>query len=318
MFLINVPVGLAALVAAGRLVPESRSDSARRLDLGGVALGSIVLGLIVVPLVEGRAAGWPWWVPAAFAAALPAAALWLAYERRVSARGGAPLIELGLFRQRGFRVGVGLALVFWMVTSFFLLLGLYLQDGLGYSPIQSGLLFTPIAVPFVAASLSSGRLAGLGDERMLALGAATASAGLLVAALSVAGTGGGFPGAALLLAFVLVGSGCGLFMPTVITAVLRRIPAGAAGSASGVLSTAQQVGNALGVATAGTAFFSALGHGSGGAAYGDAFALAAAIPLAVTAVASVLALRLRERPARLSLAPSSAGLGSSGGGEAGC
>jgi EmrB/QacA subfamily drug resistance transporter len=294
VFLVNVPVGIAAIVAAQRLVPESRSESARRLDLGGVALGSLVLGLVVFPLVEGREAGWPWWVPAAFAAALPAAAVWLRYERRVSARGGSPLVELGLFRERAFRIGVGLVLLFWMITSFFLFLGLYFQDGLGYGPMSSGLLFTPLAVVFVVASLTSGRLVRVPHERLLAIGAALASAGLLVAAFAASGTSGALPVAPLMLAFALVGVGNGLFMPTAVTGVLRRIPAADAGSASGVLSTAQQLGNALGVAIAGAAFFGELGSHHGPAAYGDALAAGALVAALVTLAAALLALRLRQ------------------------
>ena len=295
VFLINVPVGIAALVAAGRLVPESRSDSARRLDLGGVALGSLVLGLIIVPLVEGRQAGWPWWVPVAFAAAVPAAALWIAYERRVKARGGSPLVELSLFRERGFRLGVPLVLLFWMVTSFFLILGLYLQDGLGYSPVAAGLLFAPLAVAFVAASLSTGRLSSISDDRVLAVGASVAALGHVLAGLTVSGAGDAFPGLPLILAFVLIGAGNGLFMPTAVGAVLRRIPGDAAGSASGVLSTAQQIGYALGVAGAGSAFFSELGGRAGGAAYGDALSVGTLVAIAVALAATLLALRLRER-----------------------
>jgi EmrB/QacA subfamily drug resistance transporter len=295
VFLINVPVGVAALVASSRLVPESRSGSARRLDLGGVALGSLVLGLVVVPLVEGREAGWPWWVPVAFATAVPATALWLAHERRVSAGGGSPLVELGLFRERSFRLGVGLVLMFWMVTSFFLLLGLYYQDGLGYSPIQAGLLFLPLAVPFVIASVNSGRLSWIPHERLLPGAAAIVSGGLMLAGIVVSGSGA-FPAAPLMVAFLLVGGGCGVFMPTVITAVLGRIPPDSAGSASGVLSTAQQIGNAMGVTIAGTAFFSELGSRAGSAAFGDALAAGTSVAVAMTLGAALLALRLRPRP----------------------
>jgi EmrB/QacA subfamily drug resistance transporter len=297
VFLINVPVGIAALVAAGKLVPESRSPSARRLDLGGVALGSLVLGLVIVPLVEGRQAGWPWWVPVAFAAAVPAAALWIAYERRVTARGGSPLVELSLFRERGFRLGVPLVLMFWMVTSFFLLIGLYLQDGLGYSPLAAGLLFTPLAVAFVVASLSTGKLDSVGDDRLLTIGASVAALGLVLSALITADAGDAFPGLPLILAFVVVGAGNGCFMPTAVGAVLRRIPSDAAGSASGVLATAQQIGYALGVAGAGTAFFGELGSRAGGAAYGDALSVGTLVSIAVALGAMLLALRLRERPA---------------------
>jgi EmrB/QacA subfamily drug resistance transporter len=297
VFLVNVPVGIAALVAARRILPESRSESARRLDLGGVALGSIVLGLIVFPLVDGREAGWPWWVPVAFAAAVPAAALWLLHERRMSARGGSPLVELSLFRERDFRIGVSMVLLFWMVTSFFLLIGLYFQDGLGYSPLSSGLLFTPLAVIFVAASLGSGRLGRIPHHRRLAGGAALAVIGLLLAALAVSGTGSALPTAPLMVAFAILGVGNGIFMPTATTAVLRRVPTSEAGSASGVLSTAQQLGNALGVTLAGTAFFSELGSHAGPAAYGDALAAGALVAAVALLAAALLAFRLRERVA---------------------
>jgi EmrB/QacA subfamily drug resistance transporter len=297
VFLVNVPVGIAALIAARRILPESRSENARRLDLGGVALGSLVLGLVVVPLVEGREAGWPWWVPVAFAAAVPAAALWLRHERRVMAAGGSPLVELSLFRERDFRIGVALVLLFWMVTSFFLLIGLYFQDGFGYSPISSGLLFTPLAVVFVAASLSSGRLTRFSHDRLLAGGAAVAAAGLLIAAAAVSNTGSALPVVPLMLSFVVLGVGNGVFMPTAVTAVLRRIPAADAGSASGVLSTAQQLGNAFGVSIAGTAFFSELGSHGGPAAYGDALAAGTLVAAVALLAVTLLALRLRERVA---------------------
>jgi EmrB/QacA subfamily drug resistance transporter len=295
VFLINVPVGIVAFVAAGRLVPESRSESARRLDLGGVALLSLVLGLIVFPLVEGRQAGWPWWVPVAFVAALPAGALWLAHERRVTARGGAPLVELGLFRERRFSIGVSVVLLFWMITSFFLLLGLYFQNGLGYSPIVSGLLFTPLAVTFVTASLNTHRFGRIPHDRLLTGAGTIASGGLLIAAITASGTVSALPAAGLVPAFVLVGLGTGLFMPTVTTAVLRGVPTASAGSASGVLSTAQQVGNAMGVTIAGTVFFSQLGSHTGPAAYGDALAVGTLVAVGVTLSAALLATRLRER-----------------------
>jgi EmrB/QacA subfamily drug resistance transporter len=306
VFLINVPVGIAAFVLAARLVPESRSEQARRLDIGGVALGSLALGLVVFPLVEGREAGWPVWVPAALVAAIPVAAIWLWHERRVTARGGSPLVELGLFRQRHFSIGLSAVLAFWMMTSFFTLLGLYLQNGLGYSPIESGLLFTPLAVTFVAASLNIGRLAWISPERLLPGAAAMAAGGFVLAALTVSGTVSSLPAAPLMGAFVLVGLGAGAFMPTVITTVLGRTESHQAGSASGVLSTAQQIGNALGVTIGGTVFFDALGSHSGPAAYGDAFAAGTLVAAGVALAAALLALRLRERTAPETAAAGSA------------
>src|SRR5919198_255825 len=100
VFLINVPVGLIALLSADRLIPESRSESARRLDLVGVALATLTLGLVMIPAVEGREVGWPAWTFVAFAAAVPAAALFVASQRRKAAQGGSPLLELRLFEAR--------------------------------------------------------------------------------------------------------------------------------------------------------------------------------------------------------------------------
>src|SRR5919197_2380191 len=178
VFLINLPVGIAAVIAAGRLVPESHAQEVRRLDLGGVALGSFVLLLVVTPIVEGRAAGWPWWVPAALAAALPLGAAWVAFERRVTARGGAPLVDLSLFALRGYRLGLALALVFYTgLTCVFFLLALYLQDGMGLSPFGSGLAFTPLAVLFVGATLIAPRLFARVGERLIAAGAGIMAVG---------------------------------------------------------------------------------------------------------------------------------------------
>jgi EmrB/QacA subfamily drug resistance transporter len=293
VFLINVPVGLAAVVAAGRLVPESRSRGARRPDLPGVALGSIVALLVVFPIVEGRAAGWPWWVPAALVAALPVGAAWAAYERSLTARGGAPLVDLSLFRLRGYRLGLALALLFYTgLTCVFFLLGLYLQDGLGLSPLESGLAFTPLAVPFVAATLIAPRYFARVGDRLIAYGSALMAPTAGAVAIGVATTHPSGPTPELIAGLSILCIGPGIVVPGLIHAVLRSVPAESAGSASGVLTTAQQMGNALGVAIAGAIFFGALGDGVGAHAYDRAFAIALAWSVATAALSTVLALRV--------------------------
>jgi hypothetical protein len=121
-----------------------------------------------VPAVEGREVGWPAWTFAAFAAALPAAGLFVAAERRIAARGGSPLLELQLFDARGFRIGLPSAVVLYFVISFFFLLAIYLQDGLGLNALESGLAFTPIAVAL--------GVAGIGTIFFGQLGSATGAA----------------------------------------------------------------------------------------------------------------------------------------------
>jgi EmrB/QacA subfamily drug resistance transporter len=295
VFLINVPVGLAALAAAGRVIPESRSATARRVDPLGIGLASLVLALIMIPVIEGRDLGWPVWGFVALAAAVPTGALFVAHERRLAARGGAPLAELRLFEERGFRIGVLSAVILYGVISFFLLLSIYLQDGLGLSAIDSGLAFTPLAIAFVAGSLTGPRLSAGARDHLPQVGAAVAAVGLLATLGAVEGSSGGSVPALLIPALVPVGAGLGLAVPTLINLVLRGVPTTDAGAGSGILTTSQQIGNALGVGIVGTIFFAALGSGVGPASYGDAFSLAIAVQAVLALISAALVSRAHAR-----------------------
>jgi EmrB/QacA subfamily drug resistance transporter len=294
VFLVNVPVGAIALLAANRVLPESRSETVRRLDLVGVGLATLALSLVMIPAVEGRELGWPAWTFAAFAAAIPVAAVFVAAERRIAARGGSPLVELRLFETRGFRVGLLSATVLYFVISFFFLLALYMQEGLGLSPLDSGLAFTPIAVAFVASSLTGPRLADGAREYLPQVGAMVAALGLITTIVAVQATGNGSVSAWLILAMVPVGAGMGLAIPPLINLVLRAVPPTEAGAASGTLVTAQQIGAALGVAIVGTVFFSELGSSVSTAAFGDAFSVSLAVQAAFALTAAALVSRARQ------------------------
>jgi EmrB/QacA subfamily drug resistance transporter len=296
VFLINIPVGVAALLASGPVISESRSETARRLDLAGVALGSLVLVLSMVPLVEGREVGWPVWAFAALVAALPAAVLFVALERRVAARGRAPLVELRLLEAPSFRIGVLSAMILYGVISFFLLLSIYLQEGLGLSAIDSGLAFTPLAVAFVGGSIGGPRLGERRREHLPQAGAALAAIGLLATIAVVRSSPGGAVSAGLLGALVVFGAGMGLAIPGLINLSLRAVPPSDAGAASGLLTTSQQIGNALGVALVGTIFFAELGSRSDAAAYGDALSVAMGVQVILALAAAALVSRAR-RPA---------------------
>jgi EmrB/QacA subfamily drug resistance transporter len=294
VFLVNVPVGVVALLAANRVIPESRSEKTRRLDLLGVALATLALSLVMIPAVEGRELGWPAWTFVAFAAAIPAAAVFVRAERRIAARGGSPLIELGLFETRGFRIGLLSATVLYFVISFFFLLAIYMQEGLDLSALDSGLAFTPIAAAFVAASLTGPRLADGAREYLPQIGATIAALGLITTIVAVQATGNGSVSAWLILAMVPIGAGMGLAIPSLINLVLRAVPPTDAGAASGTLVTAQQIGAALGVATVGTVFFSELGSSVSTAAFGDAFSVSLAVQAAFALTAAALVSRARQ------------------------
>jgi MFS family permease len=150
IFWVNVPVGIAAVVLARRLVPESRaavSGTGRgRLDLLGAALFTTALVAIVLPLLDGRAQGWPAWSWACLAAGLALLAVFAAHLRAMSRRGGQPLLDPAIFAVRAFRAGLTCQVLFWcQQAASYLLLALYLQEGRGLSPIKAGGVFAVLA-----------------------------------------------------------------------------------------------------------------------------------------------------------------------------
>ena len=140
IFLVNLPIGIAALVAAWFLLRESRAPRARRLDLGGVVIASAGLGLLAYPLVEGRDQGWPAWAFIMLAVSIPVLVLFVFYERIKTRRDGSPLVELSMFKDRAFSAGTALSAVFFSALPAFLLtFSFSLQFGVGFSPLRSGL-----------------------------------------------------------------------------------------------------------------------------------------------------------------------------------
>jgi len=273
VFLINLPVGLAALSLAPRRIPESRSPT-RRLDLLGTLLVSAGLAALMLPLVEGRAQGWPVWTWLCLGAAPVLLGLFALQQRRLHRAGGDPLLDPTLFRERAFSAGLLTQLAFWGgQASFFLVLALYLQHGRGLDPLQAGLVFTILAGAYLVTSLQAPRLTLQFGRRLVAAGALTLALGHLLLLWSVLeiGTRGwiGLLGPGL----VLVGAGMGLCITPLVSTILGVLDPQRAGAASGALSTVQQVGNALGVALTGLLFFGALGSG---ADYSAAFALSLA------------------------------------------
>jgi EmrB/QacA subfamily drug resistance transporter len=264
IFWINVPIGAAALLAAPRLIPESRDPHASRLDLTGVTLITACLIAVVLPLVEGRQAGWPAWSWAALAAAVPLAIAFAVHQRRKADRGGVPLLNPRIFASWPLRAGLITQTAFWcQQAASYLVLGLYLQQGRGLSPLAAGGVFTFLAVGYLLTSFRAPALTMRFGRSVIAAGAVTAALGdaALYLATAHAGTGGSvawlFPG------LLLLGAGQGLCITPLTTTVLSHSDPATAGSVSGALSTAQQVGNSVGVAVTGVLFFGALGHGYG-------------------------------------------------------
>jgi EmrB/QacA subfamily drug resistance transporter len=259
IFLVNVPVALLALVAAALVVRESKSEHPLRLDLGGVAIVTVGLLLLVYPLVVGRDLGWPAWTFASMAASAPVLAAFALWERHKAVKDGSPLVPPGLFGERAFVAGLLVNLIFFLgVGSFFLVLALHLQVGLGFTPLQAGLTILPFSLGGVVASGISVQLAPKVGRWVLAAGALLMAAGVvgLILAFSLYGTGTGTW--EMLPALLVAGFGMGLILPPLADVILAGVPSDDAGAASGVLSSTNQLGNAVGVAIVGVIFFGLL------------------------------------------------------------
>jgi EmrB/QacA subfamily drug resistance transporter len=262
IFWINVPIGVAALLAAPRLVPESRSEHGSRLDLTGVALITACLIAVVLPLVEGRQAGWPAWSWAALAAAVPLAITFAVHQRRKADRGGVPLLNPRVFASWPLRAGLITQTAFWcQQAASYLVLGLYLQQGRGLSPLAAGGVFTFLAAGYLITSFRAPALTVRFGRSVIAAGAVTAALGDAALYLATAHAGTGGPVAWLFPGLLLLGAGQGLCITPLTTTVLSHADPATAGSVSGALSTAQQVGNSVGVAVTGVLFFGALSDG---------------------------------------------------------
>jgi EmrB/QacA subfamily drug resistance transporter len=259
-YLVNVPVGAAAVALAPRVVPESRAELRDRLDAGSAALIAAALVAVVLPLVEGRQDGWPPWTWASLAAAAPLLLAFALRQRRLAERGGSPLVPPALFGRRAFTVGLLGTIAFYAgMASFFFVLAVYLQQGRGLDALGSGLTFTPLAIGYLAASIASPKLVSRLGRQALALGGIIRAVALAGLALTVAAIGVGGDTAALVPALLVDGVGMGLLTAPLVSTVLAGMQARDAGAATGVLSTAQQVGNTIGVAVIGAVFYGALG-----------------------------------------------------------
>ncbi|WP_149259214.1 MFS transporter [Actinomadura sp. K4S16] len=265
IFLINLPVGLIALIAGWFVVGESHSPTAPKLDLLGMVLAVSGILLLIYPLIKGRDHGWPAWIFAMMAASAVVLALFVAYEHRRTRTVGSPLVVLGLFRARAFTTGMVGYLIFWIsLGGFFLVWTLYLQMGLGWSPLHAGLTAAIFAVGAGAGSgLSVEVLTPRFGRKVLMAGALFNAAGFAWYALAADHYGPGISSWGMAGPLVLAGFGFGLVIAPIVDVILAGVDRHDAGSASGLLNTTQQVGWALGVALVGVLFFAQLEHDSG-------------------------------------------------------
>ena len=158
VFLVNLPVGIAIALAALRLMPEAARRPGTRLDLPGAAMLFVSLTCLIGPVTAGHELGWSLWLWSVVAAGGAGFGLFLRFERMVERRGGLPLLDLALLGDLPFLRGLGAALSLQFGNvSFYLVITLFTQSDLGFSPLQAGLAVVPLALAFTLASQLAGR-----------------------------------------------------------------------------------------------------------------------------------------------------------------
>jgi EmrB/QacA subfamily drug resistance transporter len=289
VFFVNVPVAVISLVLSVRFVPETRERSARRPDFAGAVLLTAALLAIVYPLLEGRSLGWPAWIWLMLGAGVVALCVLGFVEERRQRDQVAPLLRTRLFRIPAFTAGLGVQLAFAAgIQGFFLIFTIWVQAGQHYSPLRAGLttvafslgsfVLAPIAVPLAE---RYGRLVLAAGGVLMAAGLA----GVDVGAHHVGTSTSPWP---LVPGLAVAGAGLALLVIPLVNVVLAAVPAEAAGGASGLFSTAQQLGGAIGIAAIGTVFFGSLGRHP----LVDSFTHAAPYAAAAFGVCAVLSMML--------------------------
>lgn len=261
IFLINLPLGLFALIVGARFLPSGQVRSAARLDVLGAVIAAVAALLMVYPAVQGRELGWPAWTFVLAGTSLALFVVFAKVESRTAQRGGDPLVVPSLFGNRAFSGGLvtGLA-IFTSMIGFSLVLTVFLQLGLGFSPLKAGLTVLPQAIGSMFGFLAAG--AGLARKlgrTALHVGTMLMMAGVIGVFLVLRGSGVEVSPWHLAPALLAYGAGLGLFLAPFFDIVLAGVQPREYGSASGTLNAVQQFGSALGVAVLGTVFFGILG-----------------------------------------------------------
>lgn len=298
VFLVNVPVGIAIVVLAALLVPDTRSPRPPALDPASVVLASAAVFAVLFPVIEGRSLGWPAWGWAMLAAGLALVGLVAVLQRRREAAGRAALLPPRLFRDRGFAAGVVVQAAFQgAMNAVTVILLIYVQVGLAFTALGAGTSLLPFSLgAFVGVAAAVPLTPRLG-RTLLLVGAVVQCAGVLAVMAIVAAAGPALTGWTIAVPLAAMGAGLSLLIVPLVDVALATVPTADAGAASGVYSTFQQVGAAVGIAVSGAVFFGVVGTDLTRAGLERGFLAAAWTSVAGYALAALATLLLPDRRA---------------------
>lgn len=259
IFLVNIPLGMIALVAGSILIPPGRGQRGLRNDWIGILIAGAAILALVFPLVEGRTLGWPAWLFALMVASAFGLAGFYFWERAREQAGQPQLLSIHLLNNRRYMLGTGMAMMFFSgIPGMFMILALFLQSGFDFTPLQSGLATLPFPVGVLLASWINGRL---GSDRLrgrMLAGVLLLIVGMSMLRLAILGIADRVEPLYFVVPLLLSGLGLGISISALFQSVLAVVPPRDAGSGAGALQTFQQIGGALGVALVGEIFFASL------------------------------------------------------------
>jgi MFS family permease len=260
IFFINLPLGIFAVVGALRFLPDSRLPEPPKLDLVGVLFAAGGAFLLLFPLVQGRELDWPVWCFVMLAAGLIVFGVFSYFESRRERKGLDPLVTPSLFRKRAFTGGLALGMVFFgALIGTGLIFTFYLQIGLGYSPLKAGLSTLPQALGTIAGfGVAAAGLTEKYGRKALQLGTVIMLVATAGFAYTVWKAGAGINPYQMIPSLLFLGIGMGIAMAPFFNIVLAGVDDHETGSASGALTSVQQLGGAFGIAVLGTIFFALL------------------------------------------------------------
>lgn len=289
VFLINVPVIVLAVPAALIWVRETKGEGTDGMDFPGAILLALSVLALVLPLIEGREHGWPWWSLALLALSPPLLIIFWLYEKRRERSGASPLVPPSVVTaSRRLYRGLLAAVLFYALAAFFLTFSVYQQAGLGRDALAAGLAILPLGIGQLM-----GPTCGLRLSRWLGSRAATFGMSLEVLGLTLAASVAVIDKPSLLFVpLLLIGVGQGIALPALVRLNVDLVEPRWAGLAAGIVSAAMQLGAALSVAVVGGVFFSLAPAGADADAVKSGFAVACLLIGMAMATAAILSRRL--------------------------
>jgi EmrB/QacA subfamily drug resistance transporter len=269
IFLVNVPLGIAAILAGRRYLPRTAPAAPHgRLDAASVTLAMVGGVALVYPLIQGREHGWPAWSFALIAGGVALLFAFAALQGRRTRRGRTPLVEPSILRRRPYVAGLAVVVGFiGAMGGMMIALNVMFQAGLGMSPLACAVATVAIPLAAIGGSITSSALLAKLGRTTMHIGIATMVAGLIAVDLVLRSAGGSVSASELAGPLAVTGFGMGMVFVPMFDVILAGVAPHEIGSASGLLESVQQLAMSLGIAAVGTVLFDRLGGGRGAVAF---------------------------------------------------